>query len=1358
MSLGTVSSLKDNTLGFIPLFLACFTFQGSSTQLLVSTHPFNSTEGGPSFPGIGILPSGNYLARLQSQDFGVMQQKSQLGIDQFSKVSLRLADPDHYIYTNFGLTYGFRGASVQICLVMWQPGTSSFSSDAPIMFVGTCDQSTIEDGGTFLSVSANTGHNMQTVKLPMFPIQNRCPLSFPTTAAQRLDGATNPSSQYYGCGYNPDQGDSSVRCGNTGPANHFDSYGNQVTDGSGIFISCDYLRSNSSDATSGCMARLGNAATTTVAPDGDLMHDTSGRHTGRFAGVEWSPGTYYALARNYTTGQKGNAVFDFQNAAILGQYQNLLYGTQFVNPKIANVIEDGNATRMECMICTGDIGLSGVQLVIFNGVQINQLSYGSDPLLRWNFGTTGGRNGQATADAGYNDPKHSALGDPYGSIATIEVVGYSNIFTGFGVPSVQVIASGPQIWVYAPISTIVGGGSSAVITFANNVPNQYIAGNPPYTISITGNSVFSGTFNNLTNWTYGPPGTVTFNCSTSGTGTGGFVGGLTQTSNPAWVLLDILTKANWDLNEIDLGSFALAAEFCDVQINYINSTGASATHARYKCCFSLEQQRTAGELVSCVLKCFNGYLATSQSGQLQLFINQTLADSQPSAITGSNYSTGVSSIHADGSGGTGYVAYSFDESSVARKTDGSPDLQQVANATVQTPNKISISFQDEDNQYQTDSLDIYDTDAITQAGGALSPAGAIVPENLNVIGITNFDQGTRIANVYMAEKNRGNTRLDAGGTDTYTFSTSVRCEHLRVGHLVFLSWQALSLDKQLFRVIGIEALTDGISWKLTISLVNEIWYTDAYGQAPQAFYSDANKSMPQRSPLPWQPYDTVPTISAIWSTKEWNFGIAEIDTPQTDGTVQVQLQASGALPVNQVSPTVVSASDIYPGCTPPLVPLQAVTSTSSGSIPGNSVGGQRLLVQLCGIDQNGYLTAPSNTIIAVIPATTDTNSFTISGIGWTTGTTGYAVFVGHDHWNLTYQTGADAGFPASSITITSLPNILKFAPPDLVANAIELNAKEVIHGGIIGTTIQSKTSSTITLNAYNNVALATPTITAGAISAITVNFGGGGYTSAPTVTITGDGTGASATAVVSGGVVTGFTSLVGGSGYTTATVTIAAGTLTNNLAGYTLMLVGRKNLNGANLPIVDAHITSNSGYVLTMATSAITHFNTGDSVVVCARGSIATSNTIGDAGFVNAYFQSGVTSADVGALIRIVGGTGRYQVRTIASADTSGTFYTVTQPWHTVPDSTSIWIVEEPTWRYTATMDEIATIPNNVVSGVASVNVSNLTDQLMLLQGLVLDSTGNLSSNQYRSPLRMLYLYGQTGSVADNLSITISSS
>lgn len=1286
----TVASLKDGQ-GWQPLLLAFFTFQAAGPPtLLVSTHPFDGVAG-PSFPGIGILPPGNYIGRIAQQDIDALQQRSQLGTDRIAKVALHLWDDDHFLWKNYCIfsdgsaKYGFRGATVQLALVMWQAGTTNFSSDAPIQFVGTCDMEILQQGGSVLSVFANNSHNTATVKLPLFPIQNRCPKLFPTNAAQRLLAATDPTSPYYPCGYGPDQGG----YGNTGPANHTNAYGDVVTDGAGFFVSCDFTRSNGADATVGCMARLGNRATTSVAPDGDLMHDTSGRRTGAFAGVQWNPGTYYAIVKNYTSQSKIPA-FSFLNQAVLGQYQNLLFGTQFVSAKLANVIESGNDTKMEAMICTGDIGTGGVLIVVVNGVELNKFSgpFSVDGSLGWKFGNvggmeaTGGRQGAATQELGYNlrhgnTLVNSALGDPYGSIAMIEVVVYKDIFTGFGVPTVQVLASGPELWEYLPILNISGG----VVTFANNLPNGDCAGNPPYTVTIFGNTLSAANANwQLSSWSAGPPGTIILIGGPGGSGTGGYVryqtgvntsAGSIEKSNPAWVVLNILLMSNWQDTEFDLGTFSAAAVFCDAPISYVNAAGQTATHPRFKCQFSLEQRKTAAEVIAAVLRCFNGYLAWGPNGLLQLFINQTLADSQPVAITGSNYNTAVTSVHADGSAGTGHVAYSFEESNVARIGQGDnerPDLEFEQNATVMTPNEIYIQFQDEDNQFVLDSIGEIDAEAVARAGGALQPGGSLIPETLIVLGISNFDQAARIANVYMAERQRGNPANDPRGTITIKFGTTVRCEHLRVGHLVFFSWQALFIQRQLFRVIKISPSTDYQTARITISWVNEVWYEDLYGQAPQAFFNGTNTNRPARAPHPWQPFGEQPN-STIFDATEWNFHIAELDTVQQNGLLLVQLKIGGNLPIDQPNSAAL----------PPLAPVQATTSNTGGSIPG----GVRLFIQICGVDVNGNLSAASGTILAVIPAGTDTNTVTISNLGWSSQTAGYQLFAGYDHFSITHQQSATLGIGSmpTSITVSDLPNKLAYGPPDLAAASVLLQAKLIIHSGIIGTIVESLTSTTITLGEQ------------------------------------------------------------------------PASPLRNDLTDYKVMLIGRPGLNGGNLPIIDFTVSSNASYVLTVDRDPTGLLFVGDVITVCAQANIASSTTIGDANFVSAYGPAGVGPEDASLLVRIIAGKGRYQIRTIASVSGDGTTYTLTRPWSTIPDATSRFIVEESTWPYGSPSTQI-NVSNLSDQPVSYLNIDNYPGKPLLVMPILVDATGNLSANEHRSPFRIIWTFGAQGERALSIDST----
>lgn len=1204
---GTVAANKDLTLGYCPLLLCAITLPGTSTPLLLSTHSLDGVSN-PSFPGIGSLPAGNYIGRLSQQDIDALQHRSHLGIDRVARVTLHITDPDHFIYNNYCRIYGFRGATVRMALVLWQVGTTNFTSDAPLMFIGTMDMEVPRHGATVIEISANNSHNMASVRLPFFPIQNRCPLHFPSTDAEQTL-SLDPASTF--CIYSAAVGG----VGNTGPANHFDSYGRRVTDSRGIYVSCDFLRSDpfGSNTTVGCMARLGNYSSTSVAPDGDIGHDQAGHWTGGFAGVQWSPGVYYAENRNYVSGGK-IPTYSFLNAAILGQYQNLVYGWQFITAKVANIVESGNDTKAEAMIYSGEHDIGFVPLVVVNGIALNRFNHGAvDSSLGWDWATdgtnvsTGGRKGTPVRILGYGDNSHTALGDPYGSIARIITVVHKDIFTGFGTPTIQIRTIGPKV----PVFT-------------------------------------SQTVKTLLGYPYN--------------------------SNPAWVTLDILNKSNWSYSEINMSTFISTANACGygagqdpsadkfgTLISYIDNLGNSNTHAAYACKFSLEQRRSAQDVLTGVLRACNGYLFWDQNGLLCMGINQTLADQQPSPITGSNYvGGGVSSHHADGTSGTGFPAYVFDESNI---DVSSIEFEQ--NATSLTPNRISITFQDEDNGFVVDSLNEVDPHAVDRAGGAgLQIGGAVIDEALNVLGIPNFDQAIRIANTYIAERQYGNEAADARGTRILAFKTTVRCEHLNTGDLVQFSYQALGISNQLFRVLRKQVETDFQSASLAIQWHNDLWYTYAYGQAPEAFYGDPGISRPARPPLTWQPFAAQPSVASgelypQLTGTEYNFALAEVDGVDASGSASVQLRIGGIPPINQINAA----------CQPPRVPLQA-TIGSGGSI----LGGVTLLIQICGIDAGGNYTSPSQTVTAAIPAGSG-YTVTISNIGWTVGTAGYDVFAGRDHYSITHQVSNPSSTP-SSITLTALPNTLAYGPPDLSAGSLYAQAKIVSHGGIIGANV-------------------------------------GAVTTGPN------------------------------------TITIGGATITNVLTGYKVLLIGRDDDSGIDLPIIEFNIVSNAGNVLTVDRDPTSLINVQDIVLVSAQADIATATSIGCTNFVNANAPTGVGVEDIGKIVRIIYGLGRYQSRTIKDvvSSTAGPnldTYVVDRAWNLTPDVTSWFIVEETGWPDTTPTSNF-TQQTYGGGNVALLNVSNYAKKTILVQVLIGDPTDALFSNEHRSPWRMMYLGGSQG-------------
>jgi hypothetical protein len=1003
MSLTTVAASKEQApLGYQPLCLVDLTFQDSTTIHLCS-YPLNTGEGGYVYNGK------SYLARVTAYSIAATQSRSELGVDRIPSVTLKLADPDFYLWNNFELNsaQGFCGAQLVLNLILKDinpaDGTFQYSSDSAQKFVGICDSPNREMDGVTLTLTATSNHNMGKVYLPNWSVQQRCSNVFPATAAQRLSGATDPSSQYYFCGYSPDVTGTDPDIGGSA------ARGNEIA-GSPYTI-CDYTKAS-------CVAR------------GMYTEDSSSRQTGRFSGIQWAPTTREARSKSYVTG-KNVTVFDAANDSIFTSRFPMLYGTQYVTyPINANELGDGNSTRGETVICQGAILNYGVQQVVLNGIILPQsVAAGStDPLERWNYinAECGSRNGGPNADVPWN-----RNGDPYGNLACIEWVVYRELLDSSQLPTFQILASGPRVWTYQTIATY----NSGLVTLTGE--NFYVQGAGSFIVIIAGNSLSAanGVWT-ATTFASGPPGTVTLTGAPSGTGTGGFICAQLKTSNPVWILADVMKKANWAATEFDWNSWYLAALTCDTQISYLDLTGATATHAAYNCGFVIQQRRAAAEIVNMLLRSFNAQLVyNAQTGLLQLIVRQSVADQQQTAITGSNYNTAVGSIHADGTSGNGYWAYLFDETTIYRPAnDGPPTFRLYTLPNVQRPNCIIVAFQDEDNSYVQDSLRLLDEEAMARIGG---PSGTQIEndEQLQEIGITNFDQAVRVSNVYMAEQNYGNPYSQPRGTIYVEFETTVRGEHLTSGAIFGLNLINPAISMQSFRVLSITPTGDYERVRIVASWHNDIWYTWLFGQAPAPFYSQLSQGIPARLPFPWKPYGTQDLSTGA---TDYGMGIAVLYTPNADGTALAQIQIYGCGPVNQFSP----------GLNPPLCDMQGLSANTGGSL----LNGQAVYMFLCGVDSAGLLTALSQACTAVMPGTYDgvtgANTATIPELYWPTGIVSYILFGGRSQSSLAaQQTGAVVGTTnPSSLTITSLVNG-NYGPPDQLATQIVFKWKRAIHAG-----------------------------------------------------------------------------------------------------------------------------------------------------------------------------------------------------------------------------------------------------------------------------------------------------------------------
>lgn len=556
-----------------------------------------------------------------------------------------------------------------------------------------------------------------------------------------------------------------------------------------------------------CFYECGETRSLVAAPPCSYTRATC-TQLNRFGGI-----TYTAPAgmrvREYVSGNWSD-VRGLTNEAAYGDRIPMLYGQAWIEPPVLTAIPDGNYLRGECIVCLGQCTISKV---LVNGVELSPANeadgtpiVGANPDFRYNWINDGTRDGSPNLDTPW-----SGTGDPYGSMSAIMFCLPRSQGGGDGVPRVRVLAKRKELRKYQALASITVTANVAVATLVG--ANVDIASNDPawsFEIYGTNGTTINAVWAGLTNWTTGPPGTFTFATTgvANGTYTGGYIRFKSNTENAAWIIADLLTWTNYAYADLDIASFCAAAQVLESRPS----------------AFVLRQRRSAAEIIRS-LRQAHGLLLVPEhlTGKLHLYVKQTLADQQPATISGSNYDTAVSSKTAAGVVTNGYMAYRFDAASILR-SDLPISLKELSRASADSPNRLSVTFQDRTNDYATSNLSVVDSDDAGRLEGQEIAGGlAATPD-----GLTSYADAMRAARVSMAEIHRGNTAADTRGTRVFEWDTTVRGSHLRVGHIVLLTDTLKGLTNQMLRITKIQPAQNYETVKLTAHWHDDNWYTDAY--------------------------------------------------------------------------------------------------------------------------------------------------------------------------------------------------------------------------------------------------------------------------------------------------------------------------------------------------------------------------------------------------------------------------------------------------------------------------------------------------------------------------------------------------
>lgn len=1285
--LTTINVAKEQRISYQPLLLAEITFV-DGTVLRLASENLDLTEGGNQFEGHDWKP------RILTQDLAAIQSVSDNGILQSPQVSLGLADADKFLWSQYELTIGFKGAKMRLLFVFWDSGTDTFSSDVQVKFVGICNPPSADDRS--LTVVATNLLNLANFNLPTVRIGRRCPWIFPVDKAGRIRAAIEEDSDEFECGYSPDVSDSdgaggsSAARGNTSAPNQATASGAPITDAAGVYVSCDYTW----DA---CIARLGNIALPVAVPDDShvqIEQDQAGRKTGRFGGIHYDPPDSWR-GRAYLTGSVDEGV-NQTNEAKFNDYFPMAWGVGWAEPPVMHVNGDPNSTRFDVVLCVGKIQDASqfnqrgpIQMVIVNDFVVPFIGETSDFLLCWSWVNGGDRSGQCDKGALYN-----GRGDPYGSLAAINITVYRKVQDSSSIPNVRVLFGGP-----------------AVRIFNSGSPSDFTR---------------------------------------------------MQTVNSVPIALDMLTwasfKATPTQNDFNLQTWVDMKAVADAPVSYTDLTGTDQTHTRYRAGIVLRDRRSAAEIIKNFLAGFRGYLYPDDNGNLAIGIRQTIADEQPAPMLGSNDDTPFASATGAGNPAFGYVAYHFDDSSILRAAGSSRDAQSSLKVEQRpisdTPNRIQVLFQDEDNIYSPDSINDVDSGDVARAHQEVS--GGVAAE-----GIVNFDQGRRIQESTLAEQYRGNPRSgsgspplnNSGGTWIFDLDTTFKAIRLRVGNIIAITSAKYGIDSQLFRVIAVGATANCERISIRAVWHEDDWYLDTYGQQPDPLLQAQRKHRLARPPFGWlpsleHPPGTPITIFAtdpMWLFSEKTFGIAQSYAPATDGTVITAIRVQGHLPVNSFSNKT----------SPPFAP-RGETDASGGKIPAG-----HYYLALCGIDADGNITAPFSPPTQV--ETTGTSStITLPNIYWQEGTVGYKLYAGTNPNKLSLQL-TDPSTP-DSITITGYM-VADEAMPDVQFDHMVLRAKTVEHAGVWGLAVNEVHAGDIhgasgyivigegigfSDNEFQGRTLSFLSRSDATQNLKILNFKVSSHVanrwffdhvadhSALGIEPNDVAVCRTAPDIVSHDTI-GDTKFVNEVDYFDPPIPI------NGAAGSPIILqfsTPHDFVTGDNLEVAGVRGNSAANGRQTSITVPSTGVAAYDQFhVILSVDSNGDYEGGGTATFVTNGFR---VNGEVGRIVRIIAGTGRYQKRKILSNTT--TTLTVDGDWLVLPDATSVFIIEDDLWNV-----EFPTTPVQVSD---SSQVSDLTfpvdslDQILWVQAFTANADGTQESIELDSPGREIFAVSGPGNNA----------
>jgi len=374
--------------------------------------------------------------------------------------------------------------------------------------------------------------------------------------------------------------------------------------------------------------------------------------------------------------------------------------------------------------------------------------------------------------------------------------------------------------------------------------------------------------------------------------------GASYSSNPAWIVMDVLRRAGWVPSDLDINSFYQTSLQCADVISTTDANGNPINVSRYGCNLILSKRQSAATVVRGIRVGSSLMLRYGTDGLLELLPEGTLASQQAALPDGSN---SVEQLY------NGWPAYEFSDSSaafsgIAKNSKGVSTLVLSAMTIAETFNRVSVEFQDEQNEYQQDSLSVANTNDSDLIGFE-------VASQSNALGLPNFNQATRILLRQLDKSVAGNQYVQ--------FQTSFRALKVRPGDIITVTYLREGFERTPFRVLKLSPSLNYEMVTIQAQIHNDDWYSD----------NIAVLQLTGRQPIgnlgvPLPLIGTVPHDDSAGNLEYFDFALTDTLSALQDGSAIVGISIGFTVPAKP------SSTATYL----PLVPLTPTLSNTGGTL------------------------------------------------------------------------------------------------------------------------------------------------------------------------------------------------------------------------------------------------------------------------------------------------------------------------------------------------------------------------------------------------------------------------------------------